>query len=55
VRKKPAFAKLPVVVLTTAGALEDQERAKTLGVAGYVTKPIRPDEIVSTVRKALGA
>jgi len=54
VRSRPAFAKLPVIVLTTAGALQDQERAKTLGVTGYVTKPIRPDEILSAVRQALG-
>jgi two-component system chemotaxis response regulator CheY len=54
VRSRPAFAKLPVIVLTTAGALQDQERAKTLGVTGYVTKPIRPDEIVAAVRQALG-
>ena len=54
VRSQTAFAKLPIIVLTTAGALQDQERAKTLGVDGYVTKPIRPDEIVNTVRQALG-
>src|SRR5215510_12474255 len=38
-RSRSDFAKLPILVLTTAGALEDQERAKTLGVTGYVTKP----------------
>src|SRR5689334_15683175 len=53
-RARPAFAKLPVLVLTTAGALQDQERAKALGVTGYVTKPIRPDEVVNAVRGALG-
>jgi two-component system chemotaxis response regulator CheY len=54
VRSRPQFAKLPIMVLTTAGALQDQERAKALGVSGYVTKPIRPDEIISAVRQALG-
>ena len=54
VRSQPAFAKLPILVLTTAGALQDKERANSLGVTGYVTKPIRPDEIVSAVRQALG-
>lgn len=54
VRSRPDFAKLPILVLTTAGALEDQERAKALGVTGYVTKPIRPDEIVNAVRQAIG-
>jgi two-component system chemotaxis response regulator CheY len=54
VRAQPAFEKLPVVVLTTAGALEDQQKAKDLAVNGYVTKPIRPDEIVNTVKQILG-
>jgi two-component system chemotaxis response regulator CheY len=52
-RKKPQFEKLPVVVLTTAGALQDQDRAKGLNVTGYVTKPIKPDVLVSTVQGAL--
>ena len=29
-RGRPGFAKLPVIVLTTAGAMEDQARAKDL-------------------------
>ena len=53
-RAKPEFAKLPVLVLTTAGAVEDQARAKSLNVTGYVTKPIRPAELEMTVRGALG-
>jgi two-component system, chemotaxis family, chemotaxis protein CheY len=54
-RTKPEFAKLPVLVLTTAGAVEDQARAKSLNVTGYVTKPIRPAELEMTVRGALGS
>jgi two-component system chemotaxis response regulator CheY len=54
-RSRPDLAKLPILVLTTAGALHDQERAKALGVTGYVTKPIRPDEIVNAVRQAIGS
>lgn len=53
-RSRPDLAKLPILVLTTAGALHDQERAKSLGVTGYVTKPIRPDEIVNAVRQVIG-
>ena len=54
-RTRPQFAKLPVLVLTTAGAIEDQARAKSLNVTGYVTKPIRPAELEMTVRGALGS
>ena len=53
-RGRPDFATLPIVVLTTAGAVADQERAKSLSVTGYATKPIRPDEIVNAVKQALG-
>ena len=52
-RGRPGFAKLPVIVLTTAGAMEDQARAKDLDVTSYVTKPIKPDAIVGAVRSAL--
>jgi two-component system chemotaxis response regulator CheY len=52
-RKQERFSTLPVVVLTTAGALQDQERAKGLNVTGYVTKPIKPDALVSAVQGAL--
>lgn len=52
-RARAEFATLPVIVLTTAGGLPDQERAKGLSVTGYVTKPVKPDAIVSAVRAAL--
>ena len=55
VRKRAGFEKLPVIVLTTAGALTDQERAKGLDVFGYVTKPVKPDAIVTAVRSAFEA
>src|SRR5580765_2309263 len=53
IRKQAKFENLPVVVLTTAGALQDQEKAKELKVTGYVTKPIKPDALVSAVQGAL--
>jgi CheY-like chemotaxis protein len=52
-RARPGLEQIPVIVLTTAGALEDQERAKGMAVSGYVTKPVKPDAIVSAVRAAL--
>ena len=53
-RELPQFAKTPVIVLTTEGAIADQERGKQLGVAAYVTKPIRPAAIVETVKRVIG-
>jgi two-component system chemotaxis response regulator CheY len=54
VRARPDLSTLPILVLTTAGALQDQERAKSLNVTGYVTKPIKPDALVDAVQGALG-
>jgi two-component system, chemotaxis family, chemotaxis protein CheY len=54
VRDRPGLQKLPIIVLTTAGATQDLDKAKTLEVTGYVTKPVKPDAIISAVRGALG-
>ena len=53
VRARVETQHIPVVVLTTASALADLERAKALGVAGYVTKPVKADAIVDAVRGAV--
>ena len=53
VRQRPGMDTLPVIVLTTAGALTDQDRAKGLAVTSYVTKPVKPDALVNAVREAL--
>ena len=52
-RARKEYEQLPVIVLTTAGSLDDQERAKGLAVTGYVTKPVKPDVVVAAVRDAL--
>ena len=53
VRQRPGLDTLPVIVLTTAGALTDQDKAKGLSVTSYVTKPVKPDALVNAVREAL--
>lgn len=51
IRTRPEIKDLPVIVLTTEGSLPDKGRAETLGVATYVTKPIKPDAVVAAVLK----
>lgn len=53
-RTRPGLERIPIIVLTTEGALQDQERAKSLEVAAYVTKPIRPNAVVAAVTEVLG-
>ena len=54
-RDEHGLAHVPVVLLTAHSHDEDQSRASLLGVAGYVTKPFDPEELVARVRSALVA
>jgi len=51
IRTRENLAKTPIIVLTTEGALTDQEKASSLDVAEYVTKPIRQNELVEAVTR----
>ncbi len=44
---------VPIVVITTEGALEDRERAMGLGASAYLVKPVQAKEVVDTVRGLL--
>ena len=48
-------AKVPVVLLTGRNDDETYIRATQLGVAGYVTKPVKLDELLATLKRALPA
>ena len=54
VRKDPALAKLPVVLLT--GEASDAVRAEgtAAGATGFLGKPLRGDELKSLVQKYVG-
>jgi two-component system, chemotaxis family, chemotaxis protein CheY len=54
VRQREELRRLPIIVLTTEGAIPDQERARMLDVSTYVTKPVKPDAVVAAVKSALG-
>ena len=40
---------VPVLVLTSSQELEAVKRAKTLGVSGYLLKPVDPDALLARV------
>jgi PAS domain S-box-containing protein len=44
---------IPVIICTGHSALIDEKRAKELGIAAYVMKPINMTEIAKTIRKVL--
>ncbi|MCL4472987.1 MAG: response regulator [Actinobacteria bacterium] len=45
---------IPVVLLTAKGEQEDLERGASLGARGHITKPFDPEQMVRTVKAALG-
>ena len=45
-------ARLPVVFVS--GDLEEQERARRLGVHDFLAKPVEPDELVALVERYCG-
>jgi two-component system chemotaxis response regulator CheY len=51
VRATDGLATVPIIVLTTEGALQDQQRAGALHVSAFVTKPIRQDDLVDAVKR----
>jgi two-component system, OmpR family, alkaline phosphatase synthesis response regulator PhoP len=52
-RLDPRFGNLPIVMLTARSQEEDLDRGTALGIAGYMTKPFDPSELVALVRSLL--
>lgn len=46
----PAYRRIPVVIVSTEGAAEDQRRGLALGADAYIVKPFRPDHLAQVVR-----
>lgn len=53
-RKKKIFKKTPIIMLTSLGTSEDQEKGKEMGATDYLVKPdLTPSQISTTIRKYL--
>jgi CheY-like chemotaxis protein len=46
---------IPVIMLTALAQRGDVERAVEMGVAGYVTKPFEPEDLLQAMEKALAS
>ncbi len=53
IRQDEIHGSIPVVIITTEGALADREKAMTLGANAYITKPIQATQVVECVRRLL--
>ncbi len=54
VKKNPATAQVPVLLLTGAFEPFDQDRATRVGSDGYLAKPFEPQTLISKVKELLG-
>jgi two-component system, cell cycle response regulator DivK len=46
----PGFAGIPLVAITSYAMVGDRERALSSGFAGYIEKPIDPDQFIHQIR-----
>ena len=53
VRADERHCKTPIVVITTAGADADRQRALALGATSFITMPIQTEDVLKTVRSLL--
>ncbi|MBT7260029.1 MAG: hybrid sensor histidine kinase/response regulator, partial [Desulfobacula sp.] len=44
---------IPIIICTGHSTLVDEEKAKELGLAAYIMKPINMQETAQTIRKIL--
>ena len=50
-RKLPALTGLPIVFLTTESTDAVKQEAKSAGATGWITKPFKPEQLLSVVAK----
>ncbi len=51
VKGEERFRSLPIVMLTTEGAMELIQQAKKAGASGWIVKPFKPEMLIAAVRK----
>jgi PAS domain S-box-containing protein len=49
IQRRPALAGTCLVMLTSAGMPDDVERCRRLGIGKYLTKPVKPSELLETI------
>lgn len=52
-REQPKYAKLPVVMLTASQEIEDRQRAISLEVSAFLTKPTSSSDLLQILERLL--
>jgi two-component system chemotaxis response regulator CheY len=53
-RALPAYARTPILMLTTESSDEMKSKGRTAGATGWLVKPFDPTRLTEVVRKVLG-
>jgi two-component system chemotaxis response regulator CheY len=51
IRYVPAYAELPVVVVSSRSGQKHQDQARALGATDYLTKPFSPESLAAVLSK----
>jgi PAS domain S-box-containing protein len=54
IKRNPEWQTATIMMLSSAGQRGDAKRCRDLGVAAYLTKPVRQDELLDAILTALG-
>jgi len=54
IKKIPEFADIPIMMLSSAGLRGDSAHCRELGLAAYLTKPVKPALLLDAIMLALG-
>ena len=54
-KSNDVYASIPVIMLTTEGQEEDQDKAMDLGATAYIVKPFKPTLLLRIVEKTLAS
>jgi signal transduction histidine kinase/DNA-binding response OmpR family regulator len=54
IRNRPELSPVPIVMLTSAGHSGDAEHCRKLGIHSYLYKPVRRQELLAAILRALG-
>jgi two-component system chemotaxis response regulator CheY len=53
-RGLPAYRLVPLLMLTTESSSDRKMQGKQAGATGWIIKPFRPDQLLSTIDRVLG-
>jgi len=54
IRKAKAVESIPIILLTSIGAAGDGKRCREIGIDGYLSKPVRTNDLKTTIASVMG-